>query len=401
MTMKERISKKEKIQQSVDVIDATLRKISLKIHSNPELAFNEHNAVEWLIEPLKEAGFKIEKGVANLDTAFTGTWEGTPGGPTIGILAEYDALPVLGHACGHNIIGPAAIGAALSLKMAYPNLPGKIIVIGTPAEEDGGGKILMCDEGVFDDLDVAMMVHPRKETMVLRGGLACVSAVFKFYGKESHASSAPELGISALDAVLNSFSAINSLRQFFTDDVRVHGIILKGGDAPNVVPAYCEAEFIIRASTKERLIDVKEKVYRAVEGASLAVGVRCEIEEGLVYAERNNNKVLANAFKNNLELMNIEVVEPLKHGGIGSSDIGNVGEVTATIHPYIKIGEVIPHTPEFAEATKSEAGMVGLNQAAKGLAMTAYDLCVDPLLLRSIRKEFEDWRLANKKNYID
>ncbi|MCJ2389078.1 M20/M25/M40 family metallo-hydrolase, partial [Limosilactobacillus fermentum] len=143
----------------------------------------------------------------------------------IAILAEYDALAGLGHGCGHNIIGTSAIGAAVALKEAQPNLPGKIIVLGTPAEEEGGGKILMVEAGIFDDVDVAMMCHPQKQTMVLRGGLACVDASFKFFGKPSHASSAPEKGISALDAVINTFVVVNSLRQFFKDDVRVHGII--------------------------------------------------------------------------------------------------------------------------------------------------------------------------------
>ncbi|WP_126426188.1 M20 family metallopeptidase [Brevibacillus marinus] len=389
------LAAKQKIQRVVDQLDRLLREIALNIHAHPELGYQEHKAVQWLTAPLREAGFSVETGIAGLETAFMATWEGAPGGPTIGLLAEYDALPGLGHACGHNLIGTAAVGAALALKEAYPDLPGKVKVIGCPAEEGGGGKIYMCEQGVFDDLDAAMMCHPKNSTMVLRGGLARVSATFKFYGKESHASSAPEKGISALDALVNSFVAINSLRQFFTDNVRIHGIVTKGGDAPNIVPAYCEAKFLIRCATRKELEGVKQKVYAAARNAAAAVGARCEIEEGLIYAERNNNVALAQLFRNNLELMGIEVQDPPKQGGLGSSDIGNVGQVTATIHPYIKIGEAANHTPEFAEEARSEGGMVGLNQAAKALAMTTYDLCTNAEALQAVRQEFANWKKQN------
>ncbi|MFB4160985.1 M20 family metallopeptidase [Geomicrobium sp. JSM 1781026] len=388
---------KDKLLVALNNHDNALRDLALKIHAHPELSFNEQKAVGWLTSYLQKEGFKVNQGVAGLETAFTAEWEGAPGGPIIGILAEYDALPTLGHACGHNLIGTAAVGAAVALKEAFPALPGKIRVIGTPAEEGGGGKIYMCDAGVFDDLDVAMMVHPKNSSMVLRGGLACVSAKLKFFGKESHAASAPEKGISALDAMLNSYSAINSLRQFFTDDVRIHGIVTHGGDAANIVPGYCEAEFIIRASTRKQLLEVKSKVFESARQASRAVGAECEIDEGLVYAERNNNKALAHLFQANWETIGVEVVEPPKVGGIGSSDIGNVGQVTATIHPYIKIGESINHTFEFTDETKSEGGMIGMHQAAAGLAMTAYDLCTDAEALKNVRNEFENWKKENDK----
>jgi amidohydrolase len=396
MITKQITADKIKLLDSVDKLDPDLRNIALNIHEYPELGYQEYKAVEWLTAPLEEAGFVVERGVADLETAFIATWEGAKGGPTIGLLAEFDALAGLGHACGHNLIGTASVGAALALKNSFPDLPGKIKVIGCPAEEGLGGKVLMCDRGVFDDVGVAMMCHPKSSSMVLRGGLARVATTFKFYGKESHAASAPEKGISALDALINSFVAINNLRQFFTDDVRIHGIITKGGDAPNIVPGYCEAKFLIRCSTRKELEGVRDTVYRAVQGASEAVGAKCEIVEALVYAERNNNVTLANMFKDNLEAMGIEVVDPPKHGGIGSSDIGNVGQITATIHPYIKIGNAINHTHEFREEARSEGGMVGLNKGAKALAMTAYDLCVDTTAFGQVRAEFESWKENNK-----
>ncbi|MGG0662812.1 M20 family metallopeptidase [Viridibacillus arvi] len=390
--IREKLNLKERIKHAIEERDAELGEIALKIHTNPELSFEEQKAVEWLTSPLIQAGFQVEKGIANLETAFRATWEGTPGGPTIALLAEYDALPEIGHACGHNLIGTAAVGAALALKDSCPDLPGRIVVLGTPAEEDGGGKIIMCQKGVFDNIDAVMLCHPHQKTIVLRGGLACVDATFKFFGKQSHASSAPEKGISALDALINSFVAINTLRQFFKEDVKIHGIISKGGDAPNIVPGFCEAKFILRASTVKELDVVREKVYAAVRNSAKAVGALVEVSEGLVYAERNNNKEMAMLFQRNLELMGIEVSEPPKKGGIGSSDIGNVGQVTATIHPYIEIGDVTAHTPEFCQAAGSEKGLKALNHAAKALAMTAFDLCIDSDALRRVREEFENWK---------
>ncbi|MGF9979644.1 M20 family metallopeptidase [Viridibacillus arvi] len=390
--IREKLNLKERIKHAIEERDAELGEIALKIHTNPELSFEEQKAVEWLTAPLIQAGFQVEKGIANLETAFRATWEGTPGGPTIALLAEYDALPEIGHACGHNLIGTAAVGAALALKDSCPDLPGRIVVLGTPAEEDGGGKIIMCQKGVFDNIDAVMLCHPHQKTIVLRGGLACVDATFKFFGKQSHASSAPEKGISALDALINSFVAINTLRQFFKEDVKIHGIISKGGDAPNIVPGFCEAKFILRASTVKELDVVREKVYAAVRNSAKAVGALVEVSEGLVYAERNNNKEMAMLFQRNLELMGIEVSEPPKKGGIGSSDIGNVGQVTATIHPYIEIGDVTAHTPEFCQAAGSEKGLKALNHAAKALAMTAFDLCIDSDALRRVREEFENWK---------
>lgn len=383
---------KKKIEQALDGRDEQLRRISKQIHANPELSFHEHQAQGWLTEPLTEAGFAVEKGISGLPTSFRATWEGTPGGPTIALLAEYDALPGIGHGCGHNLIGTAAVGAALALKDACPELPGKIIVLGTPAEEEGGGKIIMCNDGVFADIDAAMMCHPQNKTMVLRGALACVDATFTFHGKQAHASSSPEKGISALDALVNAYVAINGLRQFMKEDVRIHGIITKGGDAPNVVPELCEAVYILRASTVEELEVVRNKVYRAVRSAAEGVGATVDIAEGLIYAERNNNRAMAQLFQANLEHMGIEVSDPPLKGGVGSSDIGNVSQMTAAIHPYIRLGDATTHTPEFARLAGSEEGLVEMNQAAKALALTAYDLCVDKAALQQVRSEFTEWK---------
>ncbi|MBF7979112.1 MULTISPECIES: M20 family metallopeptidase [Rahnella] len=383
---------KAQIIAAVDLLAAQATELALNIHANPELSFEEVNSAAALIAPLRAAGFEIEEELGGLPTAFRATYDSGKPGPVIALLAEYDALVNLGHACGHNLIGTASVTAALALKQVSQFLTGRLEVIGTPAEEEGGGKIILSDKGIFDDADAVMMFHPRDKTMVVRGGLACVDAVFKFYGKAAHAASAPQNGISALDAVIHTFNGINALRQLFTDDVRVHGIITDGGSATNIVPAYSEAKFLMRADTVKGLAAVKQKVFDAARGAALMTGARLEIEEGLTYAERNNNLTLAGFFQQNLEAIGVEVVPPPLKGGIGSSDIGNVSQITAAIHPYIRIGDVLPHTPEFAVAAGSEAGLQGMLQAAKALAMTALDLCQDDTKLRAVREEFSNWQ---------
>lgn len=383
---------KQNIKDIVDQLDPQLRELSLRIHANPELSFGEVQAQQWLTEPLEAAGFHVEKGISGLPTSFRAVWEGQADGPTIALLAEYDALPRIGHACGHNLIGTSAVGAAMALKKAFPELPGRIIVLGTPAEEEGGGKIIMANDGVFDGIDAVMMCHPQQKTMVLRGALACVDATFTFHGKQAHAASSPEKGISALDALVNAYAGINSLRPYLKDDVRVNGIITKGGDAPNVVPELAEAVYIIRAKTVEELKTVMDKVYRVVRYAAEGVGATVDISEGLIYAERNNNKALASLFQQNLEDMGIEVHDPPQTGGVGSSDIGNVSQVTAAIHPYIRLGDATTHTPEFARLAGAEEGMIELNLAAKALALTAYDLYADRAALQQVRNEFEEWK---------
>ncbi|OON41594.1 amidohydrolase [Izhakiella australiensis] len=383
---------KQKIIYATEDLSAEMRTLALQIHAAPELSFAEHHSAAALIAPLEAAGFSIERSVAGLDTAFRARWQQGSGGPTIAFLAEYDALAELGHACGHNLIGTASVAAALALKQAGTDFNGTIEVIGTPAEEEGGGKIIMAEQGVFTGVDAVMMFHPRERNMVTRGALACVDLLFKFYGKAAHAASAPHLGISALDAVIQTFIGVNALRQFFTDDVRVHGIITNGGQATNIVPAYAEAKFLLRSATVNGLQEVRRKVLAATQAAADMSGARLEIEEGLTYAERNNNLALADIFAQNLLLLGEEVEAPPEKGGVGSSDIGNVSQITAAIHPYLRIGDVYPHTPEFAAAAGSENGLNTMLIAAKALAMSAFDLCHDASALEAVRQEFTRWK---------
>jgi len=388
--MATRPGEKQVVAQGVDALAPELVLLARRIHEHPELSFQEHEAVKCLTEPLARRGFSVKTGVAGLETAFEASWTGSPGGPQIAFLAEYDALPELGHACGHNLIGAAAVGAALALREACPDLRATIAVVGTPAEEDGGGKIIMCDHEVFDKFDAAMLCHPRHRTEVLRGGLACVDVTYGFHGRSAHAASAPEQGVSALEALITAFVAINAARQFLPARSLIHGIITHGGTAPNVVPAFAEAKFILRARDVKELFDLRRRVDAITAGAAAAFGATCTSQSGLVYAERLNNVELAGVFRRNLESIGVQVHDPEPDGGLGSSDIGNVGHRTATIHPYIAIGRAMTHTREFAEAAASDDGMAGMLQAAKALALTAFDLATDSALLQRVRAEFAE-----------
>jgi amidohydrolase len=377
----------------IDRISERLWDIALRIHSHPELGWETPQAVHWLTEPLVEAGIKTEVGVAGLSSSFLAECAGTGGdGPFVAILAEYDALRGIGHGCGHNLIGTAAIAAGLAVKAAAPDLPGRLLVIGTPFEEGGGGKVVMVEKGLFKSCDAAMMCHPNNRSMVMRGGLASVHIIFRFHGKASHAAAAPEKGISALDAVLQLFFGINQLRQFAPQGYRIHGIITHGGVAPNVVPEFAEAEFIVRATNRRALLGLKKKVLAVAESAALATGARLEFEEGITYAERNESPPLSQAFAANLTSMGVRVDPPAK--GIGSSDMGNVAEVCPAIHPYVKICDesISTHSGDFAQAAKSPAGKEGMLQAAKGLAMTALDLFYDDSLLARVKADFARYR---------
>ena len=293
------------------------------------------------------------------------------------LLAEYDALRGLGHACGHNLICTASVGAAAALHRAVPSQPGTLTVLGTPAEEGGGGKVIMAKAGVFDGIDAAMMFHPSRANWWARGALASQRLTVKFHGKPSHAAATPERGVNALNALLLTFHAIDSLRQHVTGDVRIHGIVAKGGAAANVVPEYAEGRFSVRAATQGAQREVMEKVRWCTEGAAIATGAWVQMETGHTYAERTNSPVLVGFFGENLARLGVEGEEPAKSGGIGSSDIGNVSMICPTIHPYLSIvdGDV---AAEFREASGSEKGYAAMLNAAKGLAMTALDVMYRP-----------------------
>jgi len=373
----------------IDARRQQLNELSLKIHANPELAFQEIKAATWLAEYLKENGFSIEQGICGLATAFRASYG--KGKPAIAILAEYDALPKLGHACGHNLIATSAVGAGVAAKLAIDRFGGTILVIGTPGEEMYGGKVFMVNRGAFDDVDIAMMVHPAGLNTATTKFLACQSLEVEFFGKAAHAAARPEAGINALEAMLQSFAAINSLRQHIRDSARIHGIITDGGEAANIVPAHSAGHFIVRAEDDGYLDEIKEKVINCFIGAATASGARLEYKWAEArYAPLRNNLTLARLFRRNLQSLGrrVHLFDP--RIGIGSSDIGNVSQLVPSIHPLVAIAppEVVTHSPQFAAAAISEAGTRGLLDAAKAMAMTVVDLVANPEIVTRVKEEF-------------
>jgi amidohydrolase len=384
---------KQRVIAEVDTLRDQLIQIADEIHANPEIGFEEYKAAALLSHTLEKGGFAVERGVADLETAFVASYPGGSSGPTVAILAEYDALPGLGHACGHNIIAASALGAGLALKTVMPELGGAIQVIGTPAEEGGGGKAIMVDAGVFDGVDAAMMVHPAGRNLVGRLSLTVYHIGIEFFGQAAHASSWPDKGINALDAIILTFTGINALRQHLRDDARIHGIITHGGDAPNIIPDYTAAKLYVRAADTPYAREVLEKVRACAEGAALATGARLEFTEyGPRYDARWPNPKLVELARLNMELLGLPVVVASADERMGSSDIGNVSQVVPTIHPYIAIGpeDLVGHTPAFREAAGSPRAHEGLISAAKTLAMTTVDLLVDPSNLAEATRTFEE-----------
>jgi len=379
---------KLKVKDSVELQRQQLIQLSLNIHDNPELGFEEEKASAWLTSYLEENGFHVERGIADLATAFQAAYGS--GSPRIALLAEYDALPKIGHGCGHNIIATSAVGAAVASKSIIDQLGGSVVVLGTPGEEVFGGKVDMVKAGTFKEMDVAMIVHPNLRNMVDIQALACSSLEVEFFGRPAHAAAQPYKGINALDAMILAFTSINSLRQHIRSEARIHGIITDGGEAPNIVPAHSAAVFLIRALDNEYLAELKEKVLNCFTGASIASGTRLEYKwRDRSYAPMKNNAALARLFKQNLESLgrHVEAFDP--RFGFGSTDMGNVSQVVPSIHPTIAIAssEVLIHTPEFASAAASEAGHEGLIDAAKAMAMTVADV-LQPGMIDKIRQEF-------------
>ena len=379
---------KLKAKDGVELQRQQLIQLSLNIHDNPELGFKEEKASAWLTGYLEDNEFHVERGIAGVATAFQATYG--QGSPRIALLAEYDALPKIGHGCGHNIIAASAVGAAVGSKPIIDQLGGSIVALGTPAEENFGGKINMVQAGVFKEMDVAMIVHPDVKNVATIQALACTGVEAEFFGQPAHASAEPHKGVNALEAIILAFTSINSLRQHIKEEARIHGIITDGGEAPNIVPAHSAAEFYVRAPDNEYLDELKSKVSNCFIGASTASGARLEYHwDDIAFDSMKNNETLAELFKQNLESLGRHVEAFNPEFGLGSTDMGNVSQVVPSIHPTIAIAspEVLGHTPEFAAAAASEAGHEGLTDAAKALAMTVVDI-LQPGMLDEIRQEF-------------
>lgn len=380
---------KERVWQRIDELAPQLWDLARRIHAHPELGFEEYQASAWLTEALEQGGFRVERGPGGLPTAFRAVHPAEKPGPRIAILAEYDALPELGHACGHNLIATIAVGAALGLAPFKGGLSGTLLVLGTPAEEGGGGKIKLIQAGVFQEVDAALMAHPSDRTLVDRGSLAITEVKLEFHGKAAHASSEPEKGINALDAVIQTFVALNALRQHIKDGARIHGIITHGGVKPNIVPEYAAAVFYVRAQENSYRDELVEKLRRCAEGAALATGAKLTFTKvGHEYKAMRPNQTMAQVFARYLQELGCPPEEP--KGGMGSTDMGDVSWEVPAIHPYIRIGpgEIPGHSREFAEAVKTEAAKRAMIAAAKAVAATCLALWTEPGLFQRVEEEF-------------
>jgi amidohydrolase len=380
---------KQKVVGFIELIKDELADVSKYIYENPETAYNEHKAQDILTKTLEKYGFSIEKNILGLGTEFKAVYGS--GSPSVAYLCEYDALPGVGHGCGHNLIGTISMGAAIGLSRVVDQIGGSVVVFGTPAEESSGAKVYMAEKGMFDNIDAAMMVHPSDVTSESGTSLAIDALEFTFKGKSAHAAASPEMGINALNACIETFNLINALRQHVKSDVRIHGIIAEGGTAPNVVPDRAVARFYVRSMRRSELDEVVEKVKSCARAGALGTGAQVEIKNyELSYDNMITNHTLSRIFSHNLKECGIIDIEGPRNNP-GSIDMGNVSHVVPAIHPYVKTceGNMALHTREFAETTTSTFAVESMIKAAQALALTGYDIITNKDLINEIKEEFK------------
>jgi amidohydrolase len=382
---------KERACAAVNAQQHALIDLSQRIHSSPELNFEEHRAAGWLAEYLEHAGLKVERGAYGLPTAFAARLG--DGHPRIAVLCEYDALPGIGHACGHNIIGTAGAGAGAALAAVVRETGGSVIILGTPAEEGGGGKIIMARKGAFDGVDAAMMVHPAGVDLAEMHVLAITQVEVEYRGRATHAAAFPHRGINALDALVTAYSTIAQLRQHIRATERIHGIITDGGQAPNIVPDRAAGLFYIRAATAQRLVRLKERVAACFRAGAEASGAELSLRTlGEDYSDMWTNRPLANAYAVNLERLGRKLLTAADVPAqvAGSTDMGNVSKLVPAIHPMIAAAP--PHVPlhstEFAQWAAAELGQRAVIDGAKVLAMTALDVLCRPDVRAAVHAAF-------------
>ncbi|MCY4213198.1 MAG: M20 family metallopeptidase [Gammaproteobacteria bacterium] len=379
------------ITDRIDSLADTLLEVSHAIHARPELAFEEFHACELLSRTLKDHDLPTQTGVFTLDTAFEAGLNAESLGPTVALLAEYDALPGIGHACGHNLIATAALGATLGLQAVQEQLPGRVRLIGTPAEEKGGGKELMARAGAFEAVDAAMMIHPAGLNLATMPCICVAEVEVIYHGRSAHASVSPHRGINALDGLLLAYQSISNLRQHIRDGERIHGIITEGGQAPNIVPERAVGDFYVRAADETALANLKPRVQACFEAGAKGSGCKVEINWAKVdYLDLNTNWPLADVFQKHGECLGREFLDWEELGGAGSTDMGNVSHRVPAIHPLLAAAprDVVIHNPEFAKWAGSAMGDAAALDGAKLLAMTAADFLTDGELRRASAEAF-------------
>lgn len=369
---------KRRVRETVANHRATILDVSHGVHSHAELAFDEHRSSELVASTLERNGFAVERGVADLETAFVA--RAGSGALHIGICAEYDALPNIGHACGHNIISASAVGAALALQPLADELDITVTVLGTPAEEMGGGKVYMLQKGAFDGLNAAMMVHPASAERDVMGSLAISQLELDYFGVSSHAAAAPHKGISASAALTQAQNGIALLREHFEEGDRVHGIVIKGGDATNIVPGHSKGSWLVRARDTRRLRELEARVIDVFRGAALATGCSFELRKGGPdYADIRSDQDMARLWRDNAALAGRTSLPRQPEDGLASTDMGNVSYGIPSIHPLIAIaadGANI-HESQFERFARMQTGDDAALDGAAIMAMTAVDMATD------------------------
>jgi amidohydrolase len=374
----------------IDADRDALVALSRRIHAQPELKFEEHRAAAWLCEYLAERGFAVEPKAYGLQTAFAARM-GT-GEPKVAILCEYDALPGIGHACGHNIIAAAGAGAGVGLRDLVGETGGSVVVLGTPAEEGGGGKIIMARHGAFENVAAAMMVHPAGADLVAMTVLAVSELTVEYRGRAAHASAFPHKGVNALDALVTAYSAIAQLRQHIRQSERIHGIITDGGQAANIVPERAAGLFMVRAATEQGLRKLRQRVNACFEAGALATGATLEIKPAADdYSDMLTNQVMANAYAANLGRLgrNVQSLDGMT-AVAGSTDMGNVSKIVPSIHPMIAVAPpgVPLHSSDFTGWAGSDQGDKAVIDGAKAMAMTALDILCQADLRTTMSETF-------------
>ena len=380
---------KDQIIQSIDNKVNKYMEMVNTMYENPEIGNEEFETMELLSSYLESVGFETTKGYI-VPTGFLGKYQSSKQGPTIAFMCEYDALPEVGHGCGHNLIAGIGIAAGEAIKEVIDEIGGTVLVIGTPAEENFGGKVSMANAGVFDNVDVALMIHPGTKNGLGGKSNALNPIKFEFFGKNAHGCH-PQDGASALDAAVMTYMQINLLRQFMEPNTYIHGIIRDGGQAANVIPGYTSMEYYFRAPTMKYALEVTEKAIACAKGACEATGTtfktsvyECPYEDTLI------NYTLADILKEKYTELGVEDIEPVNEVSGGSTDVGAVSYKCPTIQGGIKIADacVTGHSKEMAAATISPEGKLGLMNGAKAIALVALDLYTQPELLQKVKDEF-------------
>ncbi len=385
-------------QKEIRTLTPAIVNINRRIFEKPELNFEEHFAADHLCAALEAEGFTIRRGTGKLKTAFEAVWRGSRKSPVIAVLSEYDALPNIGHACGHSMIAAASFGAATAAKRLLGKNCGTLKVIGTPAEEGGGGKLYMVKGGWFKGVDAAIMTHPANHNRTVARMLAVQELEFQYFGKASHAAAHPELGINALDAVIALFNGVNAMRQQTPNFSRVHGIVSHGGDAPNIIPEYAAAKFFVRGITMKDFRLMMAKVMDCARAAAKATGTRLKVVKGgLAYEPFEPNRTMGKVFSSHIQRLGLKESGIPENEEIGSSDIGNLSQVVPCLHPEFAVSEphIVNHSREFLKAVVGKRGEDNMLKATTALAATVCALMSDPKLIPAVRKEFEESKRRN------